>query len=301
MARRKRTQRRGATLAAAAAAAAALAFTAPSVSAHYDTSNRDRVPSSYTTVWDCTWQFDSGVWTDNVTVHIATGSASVPDPDMNGLTRDWPPATTQDGRSYNFKSRIRNAVFQWNSALQSTDAGAGGLDYINGDANYTGGLYWHQIVVYYYNPPGKTVDEPPGAGTGHTYPAIRMRAEPRPGGDRDCGLNASSDSRTTRAALYIPTYSNWHTADERADWETCAGRDPGGPYLCTKDIDLQSIVAHELGHSFGMAHPASDRLAWSHCQAPRNALNRPVDAASLCGWWRFTTAQRTAYPTALLG
>jgi hypothetical protein len=124
MARRKRTHRRGATF--AAATVVALAFTAPSVSAHYDTSNRDRVPSSYSTVWDCTWQYDSGAWTDNVTVHIATGSAPVPDNDMDGLTRDWPPATIQDGRAYNFKSRIRNIVFQWNSALQSTDAGVVG-------------------------------------------------------------------------------------------------------------------------------------------------------------------------------
>ncbi len=82
MARRKRTHRRGATF--AAAAVVALAFTAPSVSAHYDTSNRDRVPSSYSTVWDCTWQYDGGAWTDNVTVHIATGSAPVPDNDMDG-------------------------------------------------------------------------------------------------------------------------------------------------------------------------------------------------------------------------
>lgn len=119
---------------------------------------------------------------------------------------------------------------------------------------------------------------------------------------QNCYTNWRRDvqaTRITRGTLSVERRSDWFTqgAAYRKTWEKCD--DPswkfGGSqqrfsfleryaYTCSKTLDFQSLVIHELGHILGLAHPdefGSSALAAANCY-PYETW-KDLDEATLCG------------------
>lgn len=261
------------------------------VLAHDNTSS---VAVSNVDMWNCTWQYNNGNW---VPVTVNAAMAGAPSPVAGETILDYPPGTTVDGRIYSFKNRIRGSVEAWNGGIAQTDAGAAGFRLNDGNYNYTGGLYIGQINVYYV--------QAPASNTNPTRnPYVEFFAVSRSSGaSQGCARGNTSTARIQRVAVMTPSYGSWHTAEERAAWEACAGQDLTGPYLCRKNVDYQSTVHHEIGHALSMFHPRTTAIdeTWAHCTANveprvlRGGVWRPSDQAAMCSRWSFTTAKRTLY------
>ncbi|TQL51504.1 hypothetical protein FB467_2651 [Ornithinicoccus hortensis] len=254
----------------------------------------------------CTWQHNNGNWPAEIRVHIAAGTAPTPYPNYDIV--DFPAAVVRDGRTYSFQGRIRDAVSRWDTSLGSTAAGAAGFNYTNGELAFTGTLANDRVVVYHYNPTQRTPADPPLAA-GNDYwrtggVAAHWIWQGRTSSTiPSCTPRITTHTRLLRAAIYVPQYSNWHTAAERSAWENCAARDAAGPYLCRKDYDLQESVHHELGHTLGLVHATGTvPSTWAHCGEPTVDRGsgaapryRTSDRSVMCaGPKPFETARRTA-------
>lgn len=76
-----------------------------------------------------------------------------------------------------------------------------------------------------------------------------------------CPVQSTSDYEVVRGYAQISSRGDWFTQEDsmRSTWENCddatfRGR-PENAYLCSKNWDVGSTMAHELGHVLGIHHP----------------------------------------------
>lgn len=103
---------------------------------------------------NCTWQFDSGNWPATLNIHYANSTSDRPN-SATWSQANFPPASTHEGRQYNFLTRMSAAVSEYNKYLPRTEAGADGLRLQWNSAAFSGTFDTQNnaIVVYYLTNP----------------------------------------------------------------------------------------------------------------------------------------------------